>query len=362
MSDEREIITTAEMTLPVCPTPRPGDEVVWYANAKKWTGVYQGHVPTGGPRVSAFPDHQKSLPEFECVRLKDPAQRRSPNWHYLATPAAIRRPTSQESTELSRLLNRIIPPGPTYAELIDEIWGRGYEIYLVGGTVRDVISGKSTNDVDLVTSMPLVRAQPFLRDMFRGNPSIDAENGFVRLGGTPASGDPFIDLKMFCHFDLGTTNALFGCDFEHDVAHRDFACNSVYYDPVNNALIDPTGFGINDSEQRVLRMVEDGGRKTRFQLGQVAIRLFKFLTRGFSIVDSSEIRLRRECIPCVAGMNNVQRLGYLRRQLLSKIPREEWEDALNAFRAKMLDFGIREVWSEHFEPFVEDLLDDDETV
>ena len=74
------------------------------------------------------------------------------------------------------------PPGPIYLELIEEVWNRGHEIFLVGGTVRDVVAGLRSQDVDLVTSLPLDRAEPLLASMYRHEPSINRERGLVRIG------------------------------------------------------------------------------------------------------------------------------------------------------------------------------------
>jgi tRNA nucleotidyltransferase/poly(A) polymerase len=85
------------------------------------------------------------------------------------------RPLQQERDALLGLLNRHIPPGPTYLELIEEVWNRGYEIFLVGGTVRDVMAGLKSQDVDMVTSIPLDRAIPLLASMYRHEPSVNKQ-------------------------------------------------------------------------------------------------------------------------------------------------------------------------------------------
>lgn len=265
---------------------------------------------------------------------------------------------AHEVDALTSLLAQRIPPGPAYKDLVTEIWARGYEVYLVGGTVRDVLGGYPSHDVDLVTSMPLRHARGLLRAMYRSEPSIDGENGFVRLGGAPGGGVPFIDLKMFSQQNPGTPDAIFGSEFAADVAHRDFACNAIYYDPVNEALIDPTGRGIRDAESRTLSVVCDRKRRSAFHLARIVVRFFKFTSRGFSVDGNAADEIRRSFIPCFTALTPMNLVSYMRAQVLGKAPKTAHADELERFRLAMVDFGQAQLWEVHIAPLVEEILDD----
>jgi hypothetical protein len=191
--------------------------------------------------------------------------------------------------------------------------------------------------------------------MYRYPPDIDYQNGFVRLGGSPGSGDPFIDLKMFSYYMPGTDDAVFGSDFQRDMAHRDFACNSVYYDPVNQAYIDPSGRGVSDSEQKTLHLVCDTSLRSPFHCAQIAVRFFKFLTRGYKPSPETADLIRSHYLPNLPTMTKSLRIKYTHTQVLSKMPKALHAAALDSFRTVVCDFDV-EIWQDYFEPIREELL------
>lgn len=345
-----------ELSLPICPIPRPGDKVLWYKDAQAYKGELVGYAPEGKVLVKNLFGNQYSLPSIDYLRLTDPFNRKGPNWTDLSPHAVIKSPYPNELIEFNKILDKITPPGPRYLELVMEIWSRGYEIFLVGGTVRDIIAGLPTNDVDLVTSMPLIKAVPLLSSMYRKEPEISHKDGYVRLGGTPRSGDPFIDLKMFCHDDPGTDVALFGNQFHLDMQYRDFACNSIYYDPINQTLIDPSGTGISDAQTKSLFIVCDITRRKPYSLGQLAIRFFKFMSRGFIASTTTIDLVTSQVVPALASMKNSLRVNYLRTQLLGKCPKQEHEVTLQSFATHMTTNGAEDAWAKFFEPFTKEIL------
>jgi hypothetical protein len=262
------------------------------------------------------------------------------------------RPTSIRETALKADFTRA-----KYFELITEIWSRGFEVFVVGGTLRDVLAGKETHDVDLVTTMPLHSAALLLQAMYRSKPQIADANGYVRLGGSPKWGDPFIDLKMFSLNMPGSSAAIFGSDFGRDVGHRDFACNAVYYDPINRALIDPSGFGIADAAQKTLSLVCDPRCRAAKQLAQIVIRFVKFQTRGFTATAMTCDRIRLEFLPTLAAMDRSERIRYMRAQVINKCAPDGRAQALEQFEHFMVELGAREEWQIYFEPLTELLLE-----
>ena len=94
---------------------------------------------------------------FEELRAEDPFTPSLPNWRYLPSDAKIVRPSADELSSIRRLMARTIPPGFTYYEFAREVWLRGYEIFLIGGTLRDVLTGTLPKDADFITTMPMVR-------------------------------------------------------------------------------------------------------------------------------------------------------------------------------------------------------------
>lgn len=283
---------------------------------------------------------------YEKIRLEQPFERRAPNWHDLKT-GCLAQPDAAVLKILRQMMARRMPPGPTYQDLVEEIWGRGFEIFLVGGTVRDILAGSEPNDIDLVTTMPLKRMLSFVHEMYRTTISGNNSRGFIRIGGKPASGDPFIDLKVFSSSMPGTGNATFGVGFDRDVSYRDFTCNAVYFDPKNEVIVDPTGHGVEDCRTRTLRLVE--GTHDPFQMAQIFIRAIKFMGRGFNLVDDTRERLVQDYSPALAAMNRQMRKRYFVTQVISKHRDDEGQrKAVIQFMADLSMLGCLHVWNDYF--------------
>ncbi|TLD68859.1 CCA tRNA nucleotidyltransferase [Phragmitibacter flavus] len=352
----RDQKSARDLKLPPCPLPRPGDEVIWYTDSVPHRGKLEGHGTKGRPHVRSELQHSFVLDSFDVVRLQDTAHRRGPAWEHLPDGGRIFCATASEQQLFGVLLARPVPPGPRYAELITEIWSRGFEIFVVGGTVRDVLAGKETHDVDLVTTMPLNSASRLLKAMYRSDPQISDKNGYVRLGGVPRLGDPFIDLKMFSLAAPGTENAIFGADFCSDVGHRDFSCNAIYYDPINAVLIDPSGRGIEDAKESRLCLVCDQASRRPKQRAQIVIRFLKFKMRGFEATVETIETITKDYLPDLAAMDGSERLRYLKAQVINKCAPGDRQAKLEQFRICMIEFGAEREWVKFFQPLVKDIL------
>jgi hypothetical protein len=348
------------LELPPCAAPRPGDVVSWYEQATLYQGELVAHTKDGRPYIRIpDPERMLAIPSFQHIRLANPAIRVGPNWLRLDSGAQILRPTAGEKKTFDRLLKQSTPPGPEYADLLQEIRLRGYEAFLVGGTVRDVLAKKASNDVDVATTMPLILLAPLVSRMYNISDRLAEEAlryGHLRLGGRPNSGDPFIDLSVFKYSLIGTADALFSSSFLHDVRHRDFACNAIYYDFSNNVLIDPTGRGVSDADESALTLIPGQTFATPAYYGKLVIRFFKFHARGFVPTPECQAEILARSDRSLAAMHRTQRFGYIKAQILGKSPREKHAEAIAALERSFGAVGADEAWARYIEPLREDLL------
>jgi Poly A polymerase head domain len=348
-----QIISPNELTLPLCPFPRPGEKVVYYSDARPIIGELRGHDQKGNAIIfNQFGTY--NIKSFEAIRPHAPLQRHEPNWHYLPSNACLYRPTEEQQKHLDELLNKRISPGPKYIELFYEIWARGFEVFLVGGTVRDVVCRKSSNDIDIVTTMPLRFLRNVVGPMYHQRERGNDKRGYIRIGGTPNSGDPFIDLKVFSDSQQGTSDATFGVDIKRDALHRDFACNSLYYDPINRAIIDPFGHGLKDAQNSELNLVCDTGVDR--QMAQIFIRIIKFNIRGFVISEDTESRMKSRIIECIPTMTKAALKQYVATQILSKYTNDDEKvAALDSFREFFSFHHFDELYAAHFKGIVSEI-------
>jgi poly(A) polymerase len=159
----------------------------------------------------------------------------------------------------------------------------GYQAYLVGGCVRDLLLGREPKDFDVATS-----AKPNeIRELFRNCRIIGRrfrlahiffgakiiETSTFRANPRDYGGD---DDELLIRRDN-----VFGSDIE-DAQRRDFTVNGLFFDVETEEVIDHVG-GLADLEARVVRTI--GDPEIRFQEDPVRmLRAIKFAARlGFTI-------------------------------------------------------------------------------
>ena len=340
------------IALPPAPFPKPGEEVVWFSHNRKIEGKLIGYDINERPVIL----NQFSMPDmtgsFEDIRPKYPNNRIKPNWHRLPDGGQIVPAEKEIADAINGKLNERIPPGPSYYELISEMYLRGYETYLVGGTVRDFLQGEKSKDIDLVTTMPLKSALPLIRSMFNNKYSYTKNHGFIRIGGSPASGDPFIDVKNFTLSNAGAGSKIFGSDIEFDCKIRDFACNAIYYDAINKRFIDPSGTGIEDAVSRTLTVIKDKDiHSDMFTGGQLVIRLIKFAVRGYGCSEETLTIIKQDFGPLLHTMNVSRRMAYINAQVLNKADGVKRQGEYQAFIEKMIELGFTSEYESLIKPF-----------
>ncbi|MFW7343092.1 polynucleotide adenylyltransferase PcnB [Pollutimonas sp. H1-120] len=139
----------------------------------------------------------------------------------------------------------------------------GFDAYIVGGAVRDLIVGLEPKDFDVATNAtpnqirPLFRRARIIGKRFQlvhvvfGQEIIETSTFRANAGS-----DEYTDE----HGRILRDN-LFGSQ-EEDAARRDFTLNALYYDPINEEVIDYHR-GVADLKKRVVRMIGDPEQRYR---------------------------------------------------------------------------------------------------
>lgn len=175
---------------------------------------------------------------------------------------------------------------------------QGARAYLVGGVVRDGLLGVASSDLDLeVFGIDQEPLGELLQRLF-GRPPVPAGRSFpvfkifLREGGAIDVGLPRREESTgpgHGDFSIAVDSEL---ELREAAARRDFTINAIYFDPLEERLIDPFN-GSADLAARCLRIV-DPHRFTEDPLR--VCRAAQFAARFELAPDAESLRLMREMV------------------------------------------------------------------
>lgn len=167
-------------------------------------------------------------------------------------------------------------------DIIRELRRQGYEAYLVGGCVRDMVMQIEPADYDIATS---AHPEDIVR-IFPRTESIGAQFGVVLV---IHRGHPF-EVATFrsdqAYIDGRRPTGVVFTDAQQDVLRRDFTINGLLYDPVDGRVIDYVR-GQDDIDAKIVRAI--GDPHARFEEDKLRIlRAIRFGARlGYTIEDAT---------------------------------------------------------------------------
>ena len=158
----------------------------------------------------------------------------------------------------------------------------GYDAYLVGGCIRDLLLGYEPKDFDIATNAtPEQVHKTFKRSRIIGRR--------FRLVHIMFSARKFIEVATFRAGKVKTSNNgvvvrdNFYGSLQDDVFRRDFTVNGLYYDLVNSEVIDYVG-GLDDLKAAEIKMI--GNPKERFEEDPVRmIRAVRFKVKLGAFIE-----------------------------------------------------------------------------
>ena len=176
---------------------------------------------------------------------------------------------------------------PNAIEACRMLQEKGFQAYLVGGCVRDLLMDKSPKDWDLTTN-----ATPDqVKEVFPKHFALGEKHGTITAVLGPTKQDEFEITTYRVEGDYSDGRrpdyVAFADNIEDDLSRRDLTINAMAYDPVNNKLIDPYG-GQEDLAAKKIKAVGDPNK--RFQEdGLRTMRVARFAARfGFDVDPATE--------------------------------------------------------------------------
>lgn len=169
----------------------------------------------------------------------------------------------------------------------------GYDIYFVGGCVRDTCLGKKPHDYDLTTNATPEQ----LHTIFERFSNVsDNSEAFGVTMPLIKCGDGRSEEVEIATFRRDTSSGrrpsvdVNGVSIKEDAARRDFTINALY-ERVCGAIEDPTGQGLDDIRGNTLRFC--GRAQDRIEEDPLrALRLIRFVSKlGFDFKSDEEFKV-----------------------------------------------------------------------
>jgi poly(A) polymerase len=141
-------------------------------------------------------------------------------------------------------------PYATAASIVRKLQVNGFVAYFAGGSVRDALRGTAPKDIDIATNAKPDQVQ----GLFRRTVPVGVQFGVVRVleGGfefevaTFRSDGVYLDGRHPQSVEFSTP--------EKDAVRRDFTVNGIFYDPIEDKLIDFVG-GREDLGRKLIRAI-----------------------------------------------------------------------------------------------------------
>ncbi|HEY5221308.1 MAG TPA: HD domain-containing protein [Candidatus Paceibacterota bacterium] len=176
----------------------------------------------------------------------------------------------------------------------------GFEAYLVGGCVRDMLLGREPKDWDVATDAQPAQVQKLF-------PESVYENDFGTVGIKTESEDPRLKIIEVTTYRIEgrytdkrhPDEVKFAENIEDDLSRRDFTVNALAMD-MKGDVIDPFG-GERDIKDRVIRTV--GVPEERFS--EDALRLMRAVRFSVELDFEIEMNTRRAIVKLAGGLEAI---------------------------------------------------------
>ena len=187
-------------------------------------------------------------------------------------------------------------------DVVETLQDAGFEAYIVGGAVRDLLCGVKPKDFDVATDATPEQVKRLFRRAFiigrrfrivhviygrgRANEVIEVSTFRAYLDSADAkqvSGNEKTSKQQLANSSHAVDASgrvlrdnVWG-PIEEDAARRDFSINAMYYDPTTQVVVDYHN-GIRDAKKRIMRMIGEPAARYREDPVRV-IRAVRFMAK-----------------------------------------------------------------------------------
>ena len=224
-------------------------------------------------------------------------------------------------------------------QVVDTLREAGFDGYLVGGCVRDLLLHRRPKDFDITTD-----ASPEqVRELFRRSRIIGRRFKIVhvrfgreiievatyrakpggakaRAGGAKAAG---VAVRSVSASGRVVDDNVFGT-IEQDATRRDFTINALYYDPNREQVVDFLG-GVKDARKNTLRMIGDA--RERFTEDPVRmLRALRFRAKLGLALESGLESAIADCLHLLEGVPTARLFDEMLKMFHHGHAFKSWEE------------------------------------
>jgi poly(A) polymerase len=209
--------------------------------------------------------------------------------------------------------------------IVQTLRQRGFQAYLVGGCVRDLLLGREPKDYDVATNATPQQVMAIFPETYAVGaqfgvvlvpaPEAGEESG-VSAEASPKSGA--VEVATF-RSDIGYSDGRhpdevrFSLDPREDVARRDFTINGMLLDPVSGEVLDFVG-GRKDLEAGIIRTIGDA--EQRFGEDKLRmLRAVRFAARFEYAIEPATFAAMRKLAPQIEVVSRERVRDELTRML-----------------------------------------------
>jgi poly(A) polymerase len=189
-------------------------------------------------------------------------------------------------------------------EIVRKLQDNNFEAYFAGGCVRDILLGLDPQDIDIATNAKADQVQ----ELFPENVPIGKQFGVILVKGQKHQYEVATFREEGPYLDKRRPSSVKFSSAQNDAKRRDFTINGLFFDPVNQKIIDYVG-GQEDIKKKTIRFIGDAKerieednlrliRAIRFKVTlnfQYSADTFDILTQNAPLITNvSSERLREE--------------------------------------------------------------------
>lgn len=202
-------------------------------------------------------------------------------------------------------------------EIANTIKGSSYEnkVFVVGGFVRDLIMGRESNDIDLLIDGDINAGIDFAEWFCKEKNIFKKESNPVIYGLYGTAMFHFMGEKIESvaprsekYHEDNRNPEVFSCTIKDDAMRRDFTINALFVNISTNEIIDYTGHGINDINNKIIRTCGD----PKIIFNEDSLRIFRMVRFAARF---SDFKIDEETFNCAKKFTD--RLSIISRERIT---------------------------------------------